>query len=258
MSKYEDKRNVVYVYENRIVIKLHDYNPRNDWRFIENLPPVPQRIRNDEFPFITIKQYIRQMKRSRKKLYNFVLDENKCKFITLSTRDEIDWDSFKYEIEKFRSNLKYKYGAYEYICAVECFCKGMNRYHAHLILIFPNERPSFERDWLKDHWKLGYVHVENSWKNKTYGLVEYITLIDKENKGFTKFPQFARLITTSLKIKKDFNYKMYWTKEQLESFILEVKKCGGNIFYDGHYFTKDKYCLDTIFIHNADEIISKI
>ncbi len=30
MSKYEDKRNVVYVYENRIVIKLHDYNPRND------------------------------------------------------------------------------------------------------------------------------------------------------------------------------------------------------------------------------------
>ena len=46
--------------------------------------------------------------------------------------------------------------------------------------------------------------------------------------------------------------------EQYNAFINEVKKCQGKIFYDGHYYDKDKYFLDKVYVHDADDILDKI
>ena len=263
----EDKREhkvKVSVFKDRVEINIHPWNPLKDIKYIESLPPIPQKVKNPEKPFMTKRQDARSLKRWRKKLFKIKLDYDKFIFMTLGTQEEMTWNEVLKKFNLFLSNLRYKYGDVKIVRKIECYNNGFNRYHIHVILIFNDVRPSLSKDWLKEHWKYGKVHFEYGWKNKQYGVLEYITNVKECNfnpndKMLTKYPENAKVISVSPDlIKEKAYYSIDWTKEQYNSFINEVKKCQGQIFYDGHYYGKDKYCLDRVFIHNAEDIINKL
>lgn len=260
----EDKKIKISVYENRIVVNIHPYNPFFNDEYVSSLPPTPQKVIKRDQPFMSKRQEAKNLKRSRKKLFNVCLDYDKCVFMTLGTSGEMAWDNLLAEFNKFLANARYKYGSFKIIRKVECYCNGFNRFHIHLILIFDNARPTISRNWLEKHWVHGKVHFEYLWKNREYGVLEYITLVKPENfhptnRLFTKYPANAKIIGYSPELVKDRPiYEREISIEQYNAIINEAKKCSGKIFYDGHYYDKDKYCLDRVYLHDIDDLLDKM
>ena len=260
----EDKKIKISVYENRIIVNIHPYNPFFNDEYVSSLPPTPQKVIKRDQPFMSKRQEAKNLKRSRKKLFNVCLDYDKCVFMTLGTSGEMAWDNLLAEFNKFLANARYKYGNFKIIRKVECYRKGFNRFHIHLILIFDNARPTISRNWLEKHWVHGKVHFEYLWKNREYGVLEYITLVKPENfhptnQLLTKYPANAKIIGYSPELVKDRPiYENEISVEQYNAIINETKKCGGKIFYDGHYYDKDKYCLDRVYLHDIDDLLDKM
>lgn len=260
----EDKKIKISVYKNRIIVNIHPYNPFFNDEYVSSLPPTPQKVIKRDQPFMSKRQEAKNLKRSRKKLFNVCLDYDKCVFMTLGKSGEMAWDNLLAEFNKFLANARYKYGNFKIIRKVECYHKGFNRFHIHLILIFDNDRPTISRNWLEKHWVHGKVHFEYFWKNREYGVLEYITLVKPENfhptnRLFTKYPANAKIIGYSPELVKDRPlYDTEISVEQYNTIINEVKKCGGKIFYDGHYYDKDKYCLDRVYLHDINDLLDKM
>ncbi len=250
----------VEVFSNKVAINVHPFNPNRSGNYVCPWTLGKSKVFKSEYT--PTREYKRTLKRARKMLFGLDLQYDKMKFLTLGTNEEMTWKEIVARCKSFINKLKNEYEGINYIRTIEHYQNGTNNYHIHIIVIFKDKAPVLNRDWLKEHWQYGHVDVKNGIKNREVGVIEYITLfktsnLQQDNLYLTKYPSNARFIVFSknlLKEKKEMSYKMNWTEEQYNSFMNEVKSTNGQVFYDGHYYDKDKYCLDKVYIHDADII----
>ena len=249
----------IKIFNNRVEISVHQDNyvgkthRKIDWN---------TRIVNNDEPFTTVKQYEKTLSRQKSNLYNVKLDYEKCKFLTLGTDCSIGWDDMEKYVKEFITNFKYRYGNVKYIASIEHYEQGFNRWHAHLILIFPNTAPSLNQDWLKKHWSFGRVDIKNLYEFREHGLIHYLTKrkesnINQEKPWLTKYPQFAKFIRTSRDLPQDEYIEKECSMEQFNNFQKQAQENGANINYVGHYYGADSYCLDKVYIHDAEDTINE-
>ena len=107
-------------------------------------------------------QNLKQVKRSLKRLRDYInyniTDVNKCKWITLTYKDNMqDTKQLYNDFRKFIKRLKYKFSNYkiEYIVAMEP--QGRGAWHCHLLLIFNTVVPFISNKIISDLWGHGFT-----------------------------------------------------------------------------------------------------
>lgn len=164
------------------------------------------RVRNEQQPFITVKQYENAIYRYEKKLKVDLINHD-YKVLMLPTNIEMDYFVFQAEVKKFIANFRYEYKDTEYINAIECYENGFNRFHSHLLVIFKDKAPAMNEKWLKDHWGFGKVVIRDPREFEESDAIRYLTKykwnnVQDENPKLTKFPQFAKFVSTSRNLPK--------------------------------------------------------
>ncbi len=101
----------------------------------------------------------KSLERLRDLINTNVDDVKKCKWITLTYRENMTdtkmlYKDFKYFIDR----LRYKVGHFEYIVAMEP--QGRGAWHAHMLMIFDRVAPFIENKLMFDIWRSGWVTVK--------------------------------------------------------------------------------------------------
>ncbi|GHV02615.1 hypothetical protein FACS1894211_14370 [Clostridia bacterium] len=119
-----------------MVIKEHDFNPFKN-RSEDSV--VGHRQRGGNVGDMSRKCYVKTLKRKNAELAGYKFDISKCKFVTLTTARETDskWSIIKKAFASFLSSVKYNFGAFKYVRAVELQARGV--YHIHTVLQFEGE-----------------------------------------------------------------------------------------------------------------------
>lgn len=220
-----------------------------------------RKLINEEFPYLSRKLYIKTLNRFFYKLSKLKIDAEHSVFLTLETANTMTFDEINKQFTLFAKNFKYKYNSNGYIKCVGCYKDGFDRFHIHSIFTFDGKIPTLNREWLKNHWKFGHIHIEYTWKKKEDGVLGYICKDDKnclqeDNKQFTKYPQFAKFITTShnfekkkiqnqFDIDKDFFKSIMRQRTQIDS--------ESRVNMKAHLYNNMK-CVDGCLIYNADNL----
>ena len=88
-----------------------------------------------------------------------VIDTRFCRWITLTYAENMTDTKRLYEDwTNFIKRLRYRYGHFEYIVAMEP--QGRGSWHAHVVAIFPHIAPYIPNDVLRDIWGYGFVTVK--------------------------------------------------------------------------------------------------
>ena len=259
-NKYREAK--VFIYDNeRMRIQYNLYNPFEE-RIMWAYPPP--KIRNYINPYMTTKQYVAVLRENRKQLFKLKFDESKCLFLTLTTKDIISWNDIKVKFQSFMRCVKRTFGKFHYVRVIESHEKETH-YHLHIIFKFEKDKPiAMTKDWVNQHWKYGISDYQ--FATEPYGVLDYITLfkqsnINPENKHFTKFPQFVKLFTRSLKFPQAEEFEIETTiagaKDLLDDLNEKCRQKTGQDLYcfnDGHYYIDYEtgeyaYCLDKQFYH---------
>ncbi len=216
------------------------------------------RVRNVETPYITTKQYESTLYRIEQKLINVDLVNHDYKVLMLPTDTEMDYFDFQAEVKKFIASFRYEYKDVEYINAIECYETGFNRYHSHLLVIFKGKAPVLSLNWLKDHWKFGKITIRNVREFEESDPIRYFTKFKDNNlqldkKELTKFPQFAKFISTSRNLPManvvSAEYVDYKTAVNTSNTLLQQKSA--KINRRTHMFENNVY-FDGATVYNVD------
>lgn len=202
--------------------------------------------------------YRATLERKREFFHRCEFEHTKCKFMTLNTQGEISIEELNYTLKKFLGKLEYEYGKFEYVRALECYEKGINRYHYHLILVYDKPCPKIDLKWLKKHWVLGNVNIKNLIFKKEYGVLNYITTFKKNNiqdnnKQLTKFPKGCKIITCSNGLKEQIIDDSYEALREFLSNILKIADLFGVDYYLKKHFYQGKECIDKAYFTNVTE-----
>lgn len=101
-------------------------------------------------------QVSQSLKRLRDYINVNVIDVNKCKWITLTYKENMtDTKRLYKDFEKFIKRFKYKYGHIEYIVA--CEPQGRGAWHLHCIIIFDNTAPFIPNNEIAKLWQQGFT-----------------------------------------------------------------------------------------------------
>lgn len=121
------------------------------------------------------------LKRLRNYLNANITDVSYCRWVTLTYAENMtDTKRLYKDFDKFNKRMKYRYGDYEYIVAMEP--QGRGAWHAHVVFIFPDKAPYIPHDELWSIWSpKGYKQKEID--NKGYDFVKIKKLDDVDNVG---------------------------------------------------------------------------
>ena len=109
-------------------------------------------------------QLSQSFKRLRELINTNATDISKCKWITLTYRDNITNTKQAYkDFDKFIKRFRYKYGDVEYINV--CEPQGNGKWHFHCLLIFPNKAPFIPNDEIEKLWDNGFTKTQKLDKN---------------------------------------------------------------------------------------------
>ena len=101
-------------------------------------------------------QVSQSLKRLRDYINTNVVDVNKCKWITLTYKENMtDTKRLYKDFEKFIKRFRYKYGHIEYIVA--CEPQGRGAWHLHCIVIFDNVAPFIPNYDIEKLWRYGFT-----------------------------------------------------------------------------------------------------
>lgn len=249
--------------DERLRVQYNTYNPFENRTVVNYLPPV--KIRNEKYPYMTTKQYAKQLRQWRKKCSKLKLTADKCVFLTLTTQNIYSWEVIKIKFNSFIRSIKRNFGKIYFIRAFESF-ENEAHYHIHLIIMFENEKPkNFTKQWVNKHWKHGITDFKHT--IEPYGILDYITNYKLNNvyyEGkYTKFPQFVNIITKS----RDFpeskatiiETDAIGVEKLLSHYNEKCKNETGQDLYcynDGHYYIdfdtgEYNYCLDNQYFHKS-------
>ena len=244
MKKDQEKSYQIIKYEDDSMIIRH----HNNWNQTASRPKFTThhtRVKNEEFPYMPIKQYKRTLKRKRFELYNFKLVNENCAFITLTYEDTIDWTQLNRHFRSFIQSINRAFQNTKYIRTFE-FAESDFRLHIHIIIVFDSKKPKeFNQYWISKYWNHGFAYFKHVCDSK--GLINYFTEFDSNcinpiDPNFTKFPQFVKIISHSTNMPKleqiieyaDKNKKNEIVQEFIKSKEQRVNKRTFN-FIDGHY-----------------------
>lgn len=101
-------------------------------------------------------QVSQSLKRLRDYINTNVSDVSKCKWITLTYKENMtDTKRLYKDYEKFIKRFRYKYGQFEYIVA--CEPQGRGAWHCHCIFIFNDKAPFIPNKEVEKLWGLGFT-----------------------------------------------------------------------------------------------------
>ena len=101
-------------------------------------------------------QVSQSLKRLRDYINTNVIDVNKCKWITLTYRENMtDSKRLYLDFKNFVKRFKYKFGHFEYIVACEPQARGA--WHLHCIFIFDKVAPFIPNNEIADLWRQGFT-----------------------------------------------------------------------------------------------------
>lgn len=160
-----DKKDIVCVKEMGNVVEITYLQHKNNGATIK-------KINNDEYMVVAsgeIKQaqhiesraddkaqVSQSLKRLRDYINTNVVDVNKCKWITLTYKENMtDTKRLYKDFEKFIKRFRYKYGHIEYIVA--CEPQGRGAWHMHCIIIFDDIAPFIPNNEIANLWKQGFT-----------------------------------------------------------------------------------------------------
>ena len=126
-------------------------------------------------------QVSQSLKRLRDYINTNVEDVKKCKWITLTYKENMtDTKRLYVDFKNFVKRFKYKYGHFEYIVA--CEPQGRGAWHLHCIIIFKNNAPYIPNNVIWSLWSPeGYKDKLNG--GKGYDYVKTQKLDDIDNIG---------------------------------------------------------------------------
>lgn len=109
-------------------------------------------------------QIAQSLKRLRDIINTNVVDLKKCRWITLTYKENMkDVKQLYYDVDKFIKRFRYRYGNIEYINVCEPQSRGA--WHCHIIIIFPNEAPFIPNEELSEIWGLGFTKIQSLYGN---------------------------------------------------------------------------------------------
>lgn len=101
-------------------------------------------------------QVSQSLKRLRDYLNTNIVDVNKCKWMTLTYRENMtDTKRLYRDFKNFIKRFKYKYGHIEYIVA--CEPQGRGAWHLHCIIIFDDVAPFIPNSEIAELWQQGFT-----------------------------------------------------------------------------------------------------
>jgi len=88
-----------------------------------------------------------------------ITDVTLCRWVTLTYAENMtDTKRLKKDFEKFIKKVRYKYGHFEYIVAMEP--QGRGAWHCHVVMIFEGKAPYIPNTKLREMWGNGFVTVK--------------------------------------------------------------------------------------------------
>lgn len=88
-----------------------------------------------------------------------ITEVNNCRWVTLTYAENMtDTKRLKKDYEKLIKKLRYEYGKFEYIVAMEPQSRGA--WHAHFVMIFEDKAPYIPNLQLAEMWGHGFVKVK--------------------------------------------------------------------------------------------------
>lgn len=196
-------------------------------------------------------------------LYKCDINVNKCKFITLTYKDDVSFEKVNDDFANFIKVFRREFGNnIDYIRTIE-IQKKSKRFHIHCIFVFENNLPVVGRQWLVKHWKHG-ISYQNKIIKDIYGVIDYITIdkntIEDRNSPFTRYPKNARVIVSTLKPNNEEILEKFITEDQLKDLLYYSTKINKRIPKCQKHFYKNENnqiveCLDKHFIRLSKEFI---
>ena len=195
------------------------------------------------------------------KLEQIKINYKKWLFLTFHTSKVLSWADFDYHTKRLIDWVKKKYKGVGYVCAIECHEKGFH-YHSHIIFIFQEGKPKYDRSWWKGIWNLGKVCCKGLNKSYEYNLAYYLTKkknfnIQNDKPWLSKFPNGAHIIRTGRKLEKVASYSFYTTKDKLKLMLTEGKRVGAGFNYDSHKY-KGKTIISKVHLTQANDLVKQI
>ena len=110
-------------------------------------------------------QVSQSLKRLRDYINTNVIDTKKCKWITLTYRQEdkkpmTDTIKLYNDFQRFMQRLRYKYKGYQLEYIVACEPQASGSWHAHLILIFDKIPPFIPNKIIEQLWGQGFTKTQ--------------------------------------------------------------------------------------------------
>lgn len=203
--------------------------------------------RKPTYNYLSCKNYCRQYKSCYDRLQHRQFNNEKCLFITLTTKDILDIKLLPDKFLLFVKNMKNNYGPIEYFRSIEFNEKDL-RCHVHVILQFQNKPHNLSEQTLNKHWKLGNCFISNKNSNPfstfdseyyevydVIGAIQYMCKYKSANiqkwtsysgkeydTRYTYFPKGFRIFTCSRNfgIQKQPKSKTYFmSRTQANNFI---------------------------------------
>lgn len=260
MNKYQ-----VIITNNRITINMHPFRPNINKNFgtNNNLPPV----RLNEY--MSSKDYQKLLKRYQKKLFQMKIDSENTYFITITLKNNLDYNTLLNEFHRFYVGLNRKFGKFEYLRTIQF--QECKKYHIHIIIRFYDSPNNLNKSVLEKMWKNGIVHLEPV--DNVYNPIQYITRYDSNciqptNPHLTYFFKNSKIISYSKKFAIETEQTITYINNQQLEFILKTyfykfnNKQGEYVRIDSHKFYNPKTyqydtCCDRIFIQSDNDFIQK-
>ena len=267
----KDKFYKVKIYsDNRILITLHDFNPNPIPLPLPSSRPDSISLRPPS-EYMSTKDYRRLLKTTHRKLWDLEFEEDKCVFVTLTLKEDMDYEQLNKEFHRFFVYVKRKYGKFEYIRAIELQEKTL-RYHIHCILQFKSIPMHLDTNVIEKLWGLGVCDFQRVFDLR--GVLQYITKFkdqheQKDNPNYTCFLRGSKIISTSQHFGKQIDSssckEIYISEDQLTSLLnYHFKKFenedGKFVRVDEHLFFnhntgRTEKCWDRVFIRSTQEFV---
>ena len=110
-------------------------------------------------------QVSQSLKRLRDYINTNVIDTKKCKWITLTYRQEDkkpmrDTIKLYRDFEKFMKRLRYKFSNYQIEYILACEPQASGSWHGHLILLFDTKAPYISNATIESLWQQGFTKTQ--------------------------------------------------------------------------------------------------
>ena len=134
-----------------------------------------------------LKSISKSLGRLRDYLNTNIVDVSKCRWVTLTYRDNItDPDKLRRDFDNFNRRLRKNIGHYEYIVAMEP--QGRGAWHCHVVMIFDKKAPWIENDIIWRCWSpKGYKAKLKDGKGYDYTKIKKLDDVDNVGAYLTAY-----------------------------------------------------------------------